>query len=93
MDLSDTKSLEQLADYLRKFVNSEENASAPYDFNGVTKLLGALVDNIGRRAVAEDLKAMHRQLTPWQVAVLIRIATVVHASAFRSASSANPGLH
>jgi len=77
MDFSNVKSLEQLADYMRDFINSEENATGFYDFDGVVNLLGALLDNIRSRAVGEDMETLGRLLTPRQASTLIHMARVV----------------
>ena len=73
MDLSHIKSFEQLADYLREFVNSHGDV-APYDSGGVAHLLSALLDNIHRHGIETDFEEMQERLTPEQAATLRRIA-------------------
>ncbi|HZR18689.1 MAG TPA: hypothetical protein VFE51_15460 [Verrucomicrobiae bacterium] len=77
MDLSTVKSMEQLADYVRNFVNPQGIAAGLWDFDGVVNLLGALLDNVRDHAVVEDVEALSRLLTPRQAVTLLHIARAV----------------
>lgn len=78
MDLSHIKSYEQLAAYLREFVNWHCDV-APYDSVGVAHLLGALLDNMHRHGLEVDFNEMQQRLTPEQAATLRRIAAQLQA--------------
>jgi hypothetical protein len=80
MDLSNVKSMEQLADYVRNFVNPQGIDAGLWDFDGVVNLLGALLDNVRDHAIAEDVKALSRLLTPRQAVTLLYIARAVQMS-------------
>lgn len=80
MDLSNVKSMEQLADYVRNFVNPQGIAAGLWDFDGVVNLLGALLDNVRDHAIGEDVKALSRRLTPRQAFTLLYIARAVQKS-------------
>jgi len=74
MDLSHIKSYEQLADYLRGFINAHGDV-VPYDSGGVAHLLGAVLDNIHRHGIETDFEEMQELLTPEQAATLRRIVS------------------
>jgi len=76
MQLSAINSFEQLANYLRTFVNWSGDA-APYDSGGIASLLGALLDNIRTQAIESDFEEMKERLTAEQIATLQRIAVRV----------------
>jgi hypothetical protein len=73
MDLSHIKSYEQLADYLRGFVNSQGGIT-PYDSGGIAHLLGALLENMHRHGIEADFGEIQERLTTEQAATLRRIA-------------------
>jgi hypothetical protein len=77
MDLSQIKSHDELAAYLREFTNAHGDV-APYDFGGVAHLLGALLDNIHAHAGEADFEEFQDRFTPEQIATLRRIAAHVH---------------
>ena len=72
--------MDQLADFLRTFVNSQEKTKGLWDFDGVVHVLGSLLDNIRNHAIGEDVKAVPRLLTPMQKTVLLHIARAVEKS-------------
>jgi hypothetical protein len=77
MDPSNVKSMDQLTDYVRNFVNPQEIAPGLWDFDGIVNLLGAVLDNIRDHGIGEDMKALSRVLTPRQAVTLLHIARAV----------------
>lgn len=77
MDLSHIKSYDELVTFLREFRNAHGDTS-PYDFGGVSHLLGALLDNIGANALQAEFEEFHDRFTPAQIAIVRRITAHVH---------------
>lgn len=67
------ENFQELEDHLRNCAQWNSRDSVPYDLVGITNLLSAILDNLGRNLIDDDIDEIREILTAENLALMDKI--------------------